>query len=70
VIEDVITTQEISQRELELALTVAKMAAQRTSALEPLLIPNELRHLNPLDWEIVGNLLAALEVEQAWSRVH
>ena len=69
-IEDVVRTQEMSQRELELALAVVKMAAQRMSLLEPLLIPNELKHLNPLDWEIVGNLLATLEVEQSWSQVH
>ena len=68
--EDVIRTQEMSQEELELALKIAKRAVQRTNALEPLLIPSELKHLSPLDWEIVGSLLITLEVEQAWSRVH
>jgi hypothetical protein len=68
--EDVIRTQEMSLEELELALKLAKRAVERTSALEPLLIPSELKHLSPLDWEIVGNLLVTLEHEQAWSRVH
>jgi hypothetical protein len=68
--EDVVRTQEMSLEELELALKIAKRAVQRTSALEPLLIPSELKHLSPLDWEIVGNLLVTLEHEQAWSRVH
>jgi hypothetical protein len=70
VTEDVIRTQEMSLEELELALKIAKRAVERTSALEPLLIPSELKHLSPLDWEIVGNLLVTLEVEQAWSQVH
>jgi hypothetical protein len=69
-IEDVIRTQEMSLEELELALKIANQAVQRTSALEPLVIPSELKHLSPLDWEIVGNLLVTLEHEQAWSRVH
>ena len=68
--EDVITTQEMSLEELELALKIAKVAVERTNALEPLLIPSELKHLSPVDWEIVGDLLAKLEVEQAWSQVH
>ena len=68
--EDVIRTQEMSLEELELALKIAKRAVQRTSALEPLLIPSELKHLSPLDWEIVGNLLVALECEKAWSPLH
>jgi hypothetical protein len=68
--EDVIRTQEMSLEELELALKIAKRAVQRTSALEPLLIPSELKHLSPLDWEIVGNLLVTLEHEQAWSQLH
>jgi hypothetical protein len=68
--EDVIRTQEMSLEELELALKIAKRAVQRTSALEPLLIPSELKHLSPLDWEIVGNLLITLEHEQAWSQLH
>ena len=46
--------------EIELALKVAKRAYERESPLEPLLIPSELKHLSPLDWEIVGNLLGRL----------
>jgi hypothetical protein len=68
--EDVIRTQEMSLEELELALKIANRAVQRTSALEPLLIPSELKHLSPLDWEIVGNLLMTLECEKAWSPLH
>lgn len=68
--EDVVRTQQMSLHEVELALKVAKQAYQRESPLEPLLIPHELKHLSPLDWEIVGNLLLALEREQTWSRVH
>lgn len=68
--EDVVKTQAMSQHEIELALKVAKRAYERESPLEPLTIPSELKHLSPLDWEIVGNLLVTLEHERAWSRVH
>jgi hypothetical protein len=68
--EEVIRTQEMSIGELELALRVTKRAQQRTSVLEPLLIPNELKHLSLLDWEIVGNLLETLEWESQRYQVH
>ena len=68
--EDVTATQVMSLHEIELALRVAKRAHERESPLEPLLIPSELKHLSPLDWEIVGNLLIALERERTWSRLH
>ena len=68
--EDVVKTQEMKLEELELALKTAKRAVERTSVLEPLLIPSELKHLSPLDWEIVGNLLVTLEHEKAWSPLH
>ena len=68
--EDVVRTQEMSLEELELAMQVVKLAEEKTSVLEFLPIPNSLKHLSPLDWEVVGNLLMSLEYEQAWSQVH
>ena len=68
--EDAIRSQEMSLEELELALKVTNQAHRRESPLEPLMIPNELKHLSPLDWEIVDSLYLTLEVEKAWSRVH
>jgi hypothetical protein len=60
----------MSMAELELALKVANRAHHRESPLEPLMIPNELKHLSPVDWEIVDSLYLTLEVERAWSPVH
>ena len=68
--EDVVKTQMMSLHEIELALKVAKRAYERENPLEPLVVPSELKHLSPLDWEIVGNLLLTLERERTWSRVH
>lgn len=68
--ENVLRTQEISPEELEMALLVVHQAQRRTSPLEPILIPSELKRLNPLDWEIVGSLLEALVNEKARSRLH
>jgi hypothetical protein len=49
---------------------VANQAHRRESPLEPLMIPSELKHLSPVDWEIVDSLYLTLEHERAWSRVH
>ena len=68
--EDVVRTQEMSLREIELALAVAKQAVEPKREMRSLLIPNELKHLSLLDWEIVGNLLATLESEKEMSQVH
>ena len=68
--EDVIRTQEMSVNELELALRVVNSAYNRESPLRPLLIPSELKHLSPLDWEIVDSLYLTLANERKWSHVH
>ena len=60
----------MSVEELELALKVVQRSNNRQNLMEPLILPNELKHLSPLDWEIVANLLATLECEREWSRVH
>ena len=67
---DAVRTQEMSVQELELAFVVLTQANQRESARENVLIPHELKHLSPLDWEIVDNLLVSLQAEKQWSRVH
>ena len=68
--EDVIRTQEMSVQELELAFVVLTRANEHLSVEGNLPIPHELKHLSPLDWEIVDNLRLSLETEKRWSRVH
>ena len=67
---DQLQTQEMSLNDLELALKVVQRMNHRQNLMEPLLIPSELEHLNPLDWEIVNSLLGALEQEKEQSRLH
>lgn len=67
---DVIRSQEMSVQELELAFVVLNQANQRVSVQPSLPIPPALKHLSPLDWEIVDNLRMSLEAEKQWSRVH
>ena len=68
--EDVIRSQEMSVKELELALKVLNQSYLNQRPLSDLVLPNELKHLSPLDWEIVDSLYVTLETEKAWSRVH
>lgn len=63
-------SQELTQSQLELALVIVNQAYQNQQPLSALLLPSELRHLSPVDWEILDNLYVTLESEKAWSRVH
>ena len=73
VLEEVVVgrTQEMTMRQLELALLVTNQVREADNPREVLLvIPVELKHLSLRDWEIVGNLYETLEQEKAASRIH
>lgn len=68
--EDVIRTKEMTVEQLELALSLLNQAYLNQRPLSDLLLPNQLKHLSPLDWEIVDSLYVTLANERRWSRVH
>ena len=61
-------TNPLTQDELELALVWARQRLARENLFEQLLpLPNNLKHLTPMDWELMENLLVTLEYEKATS---
>lgn len=68
--EDVIRTRELTVEQLELALSLLNQAYLNQRPLSDLILPNQLKHLSPLDWEIVDSLYVTLANERRWSRVH
>ena len=57
-----VQSQELNQQELELALKVLWESAENDEPL--LLVPPELKHLKPLDWEILSGFLSNLQDER------
>ena len=68
--DDVIRSKEMTVEQLELALSLLNQAYLNQRPLSDLVLPSQLKHLSPLDWEIVDNLYVTLENEKRWSRVH
>lgn len=69
-VEDVVRSQELTVEQLELALRIVNQSYKNQQPLSALLLPSQLKHLSPLDWEIVDSLYVTLENERRWSRVH
>ena len=67
--EETLQTQELTLEELELALKVVERANKHSLLDEPLKIPNELKHLQFLDWEVLSDLFLSLEEERSRSRL-
>jgi hypothetical protein len=63
----VLQTQELTQEQLELALLVLHQLNKN-----PILpqLPKELRHLSPVDWEVLEGLLYELEWTKRLSSLH
>ena len=68
--EDVVRSQELTVEQLELALKIVNQSYKNQQPLSALLVPNQLKNLSPLDWEIVDSLYVTLENEKRWSQVH
>jgi hypothetical protein len=68
--EDSLHSQELTVEQLELALQVVNQTYQENPNLQQLLIPSQLKHLNPVDWEVLDSLYLTLEHEKSMSQVH
>jgi hypothetical protein len=51
-------------------MQIVNKANNRRSLFDPLVIPQELKHLQALEWQAVSDLLESLETEKMWENLH
>lgn len=65
--EDLISSQELTEAQMATALQIVDFV-QRGNPPPPL--PQELKHLQPMDWEMLSSLWVSIKQEMVYSRLH
>ena len=68
--ENQLPLMQMPVKQLELAMQIINQANNRRSLFDPLVIPQELKHLQALEWQAVSDLLDALQTEKMWENLH